>query len=76
MKETRSSILLRRMAAKMRKETGNMAYRARIEDEGVSIWTLIFISCTRPIRECFISSMNTCPFISRSYTHGAHRLKL
>ncbi|KZP30480.1 MFS general substrate transporter [Athelia psychrophila] len=49
MKETRSTILLIRLAKKMRKETGDLKYRARAEDEGASLRTLIFISCTRPL---------------------------
>ena len=51
MKETRSSVLLTRLAKKMRKETGDNRYRARIEDERASLRTLIYISCTRPICE-------------------------
>ncbi|KAK0207636.1 major facilitator superfamily domain-containing protein, partial [Armillaria fumosa] len=49
MKETRSSILLARLAKKIRKETGNNRYRAHVEDERTSLSTLIFISITRPI---------------------------
>ncbi|PBK65970.1 MFS polyamine transporter [Armillaria solidipes] len=49
MKETRSSILLTRLAKKIRKETGDNRYRARVEDERTSLGTLIFISITRPI---------------------------
>ncbi|KAJ3922465.1 MFS polyamine transporter [Lentinula edodes] len=49
MKETRSSIILMRIAKRMRKETGNPRYRARIEDERVKLSTLIWVSCTRPI---------------------------
>ncbi|KAK0444803.1 MFS polyamine transporter [Armillaria borealis] len=49
MKETRSSILLTRLAKKIRKETGDKRYRARVEDERASLRTLIFISITRPI---------------------------
>ncbi|KAJ7233034.1 MFS polyamine transporter [Mycena rebaudengoi] len=49
MTETRSSILLTRLAKKIRKDTGDNRYRARIEDERASLTTLIFISCTRPI---------------------------
>ncbi|KAK0488558.1 MFS general substrate transporter [Armillaria novae-zelandiae] len=49
MKETRSSILLTRLAKKIRKETGDDRYRARVEDERTSLGTLIFISITRPI---------------------------
>jgi len=49
MKETRSSIILTRIAKKIRKETGDHRYRARIEDERMKLTTLIWISCTRPI---------------------------
>lgn len=49
MKETRSAVLLTRIAKRMRKETGNHRYRARVEDERASLKTLIYISCTRPI---------------------------
>ncbi|KAG6809793.1 hypothetical protein H0H92_014722 [Tricholoma furcatifolium] len=47
--ETRSAILLTRLAKKMRKETGNNRYRARVEDQRPSLKHLIFISCTRPV---------------------------
>lgn len=50
MKETRSSVLLTRLAKKLRKESGDNRYRARIEDERGSLRTLILISCTRPLR--------------------------
>ncbi|KAJ7036508.1 MFS polyamine transporter [Mycena alexandri] len=53
MRETRSSILLTRLANKIRKETGDHRYRARIEDERASLSTLIFLSCTRPIQLLF-----------------------
>lgn len=49
MKETRSSILLTQLAKKLRKSTGDNRYRARVEDERQGLWTLIFISFTRPI---------------------------
>ncbi|KAJ7089879.1 MFS polyamine transporter [Mycena belliarum] len=49
MRETRSSILLTRLARKMRQDTGDYRYRARIEDERDSLASLIFVSCTRPI---------------------------
>jgi hypothetical protein len=51
MKETRSSIILTRMAKKLRKTTGDHRYRARVEDERASLANLIFISCTRPVRK-------------------------
>ena len=56
MKETRSSVILTRLAKKLRKKTGDNRYRARIEDERTSLKTLIFISCTRPIRESYVVS--------------------
>ncbi|KAF9038954.1 MFS polyamine transporter [Hymenopellis radicata] len=49
MKETRASIVLRGIARKTRKETGNPRYRARVEVEGPCLKKLVFISCTRPI---------------------------
>ena len=51
MRETRSSIILIRMAKKLRKTTGDHRYRARVEDEQASLANLIFISCTRPVRK-------------------------
>ena len=51
MKETRSAVLLTRLAKKLRKETGDPRYRARVEDERASLRTLIYISCTRPLCE-------------------------
>ncbi|RDB16005.1 Efflux pump atB [Hypsizygus marmoreus] len=53
MTETRTAILLTKIAKKIRKETGDHRYRARIEDERASLQTLIFISCTRPIHLMF-----------------------
>lgn len=49
LRETRSAVLLTRLAKKMRKETGNHQYRARAEDERGRLRTLIYISCTRPL---------------------------
>lgn len=49
MVETRSAVLLTRIASKIRQETGNSRYRARVEDERDSLKHLIYISCTRPI---------------------------
>lgn len=49
MKETRSTVMLTRLAKKMRKETGDVRYRARAEDEIPSLRTLLYISCTRPL---------------------------
>ncbi|KAF9078033.1 MFS polyamine transporter [Rhodocollybia butyracea] len=50
MTETRSSVILMGIAKRMRQETGNWRYRARIEDERTKLGTLIWMSCTRPIR--------------------------
>ncbi|KAA1468947.1 MFS general substrate transporter [Dentipellis sp. KUC8613] len=49
MTETRASVILKRLAKKIRKETGDHRYRAHVEDESASLKTLIYISCTRPI---------------------------
>ncbi|KAK1224672.1 hypothetical protein PQX77_012418 [Marasmius sp. AFHP31] len=50
MKETRSSIILTRLAQEIRKKTGDTRYRARVEDERAKLRTLIYISCTRPVQ--------------------------
>jgi hypothetical protein len=55
MKETRSTIILTRLAKKLRKETGDHRYRARAEDEAGNLRTLIYISCTRPLCTLSIS---------------------
>ncbi|KAK0497400.1 MFS polyamine transporter [Armillaria luteobubalina] len=60
MKETRSSILLTHLAKKIRKETGDNRYRARVEDERASLRALIYISITRPIREISFMSCTLC----------------
>ena len=49
MKETRSAVVLTRIAKKLRRSTRDSRYRARVEDERASLKTLIWISCTRPI---------------------------
>lgn len=49
MSETRSAVLLMRMAKKKRKETGNPNYKAKGEDERPSMKTLLYISLTRPV---------------------------
>ncbi|KAI0091571.1 MFS general substrate transporter [Irpex rosettiformis] len=48
MRETRSAVVLTRIAKKLRKESGDHRYRARVEDERASLRNLIWISCTRP----------------------------
>lgn len=58
MKETRSTIILTRLAKKIRKQTGDHRYRARAEDEEGSLTTLIYVSCTRPL------CMSFPPFMS------------
>ena len=50
-KETRQSIILRRLAHKMREETGDSRYRARVEETQPALRELVWISCTRPIRK-------------------------
>ncbi|KIJ65179.1 hypothetical protein HYDPIDRAFT_167441 [Hydnomerulius pinastri MD-312] len=49
MKETRQSIILRRIAQKVRKETGDARYRARVEETQPSLREIVWMSCTRPI---------------------------
>jgi len=49
MKETRSAVILRRLAKKKRKETGDQRYISRAEEQKQSLRTMIWISCTRPL---------------------------
>jgi len=49
MKETRSAVLLTRIAKKLREITGDDRYRARAEDERPPLKELIKISATRPM---------------------------
>ncbi|KAG1817078.1 major facilitator superfamily domain-containing protein [Suillus subaureus] len=49
MEETRSQIILRHIAKKLCKETGDDRYRARGEETRPKLSTMIKISCTRPI---------------------------
>ncbi|KZP26754.1 MFS general substrate transporter [Athelia psychrophila] len=49
MSETRSTVILTRLARKLRKDTGNHRYRARVEDERGSFRNLLYVSCTRPL---------------------------
>jgi len=48
MTETRSTVILTRMARKVRKDTGDDRYRARAEINKPSLASMIAISCTRP----------------------------
>lgn len=54
MKETRAPVILTRRAKKLRKETGDERYRARAEEELPSLRTLLYISCTRPVRKLLL----------------------
>ena len=49
MRETRAAVVLTRIAKRLRKKTGDVRYRARVEDERASLRTLVWISCTRPL---------------------------
>ncbi|KAF7317662.1 MFS domain-containing protein [Mycena kentingensis (nom. inval.)] len=58
MQETRTTVLLARRAAKMRKETGDERYVTCGEDH--TLRTMVYISCTRPlyllVREAVVAS--------------------
>lgn len=79
MKETRASVLLTRIAKKLRKETGDHRFRARVEDERAKLSTLIWISCTRPVRKSDFSmffSVNYGQWLicwCRSFRFNVHR---
>lgn len=59
MKETRSSIILMRLAKKARKATGDDRIRARAEDERGRLINLIYVSCTRPLCELVSENIST-----------------
>lgn len=52
MSETRSSIILIRLARDARRVTGDNRLKARIEVERESLLSLIKIACTRPLCMC------------------------
>ena len=52
MSETRSSVILTRLARDARRVTGDNRLKARMEVERVSILDLFKIACTRPLCVC------------------------
>lgn len=52
MSETRSSVILTRLARDARRVTGDNRLKARMEVERVSILDLLKIACTRPLCAC------------------------
>ena len=80
LKETRSGVLLTRLAKRIRKETGDHRHRARIEDERGSLKNLIFISCTRPLRASdtilAFPYSQLCKRTHRPSYHRTHRNRL
>ena len=84
LRETRGSVLLTRKAAKLRKETGDLRYRAKAEAERASIAILIRNSLTRPLwSECFaggrflfswcLSFGSSVWLLATRAHHGCHR---
>ncbi|KAG6901284.1 hypothetical protein C0995_014252 [Termitomyces sp. Mi166 len=53
LRETRASVLLTKMARKMRLETGDDKFRSRAEDEKDSLTRRIYNSCTRPVQTLY-----------------------
>ncbi|KAJ7466776.1 MFS general substrate transporter [Mycena galericulata] len=49
LQETRTGVLLTRKAKKLRAETGDARYRARVEDERTGMRALLWVSATRPL---------------------------
>lgn len=48
--ETRSTVILRKMAYNIQKATGDQRYRPYVpEGQEISLSRMIYISCTRPI---------------------------
>lgn len=59
MTETRSTVILTRMASRVRKDTGDVRYRARAEENKPSLASIIAISCTRPLCKYSIHRFQT-----------------
>lgn len=82
MSETRSTVILTRLARKLRKDTGNHRYRARVEDERGSFRNLLYVSCTRPLCKLysfiFFQWLSTVRKLTSIYpslvVHRAHRV--
>lgn len=53
MSETRSTVILARMARQMRKDTGDDRYRTRSEENKPCLMSMIATSCTRPLSLLF-----------------------
>ncbi|KAG1776576.1 major facilitator superfamily domain-containing protein, partial [Suillus placidus] len=53
MRETRSTVILARMARQVRKDTGDGRYRARSEANKPCLMSMIATSCTRPLSLLF-----------------------
>ncbi|KAH8100406.1 MFS general substrate transporter [Cristinia sonorae] len=53
MNETRSSVILTRLARRKRKETGDERYRSHAEESDAGLRRLIWVSCTRPLHLLF-----------------------
>ncbi|KAJ8689728.1 hypothetical protein PTI98_012601 [Pleurotus ostreatus] len=49
MRETRSSIILLRIARNLRNKTGDARYIAPVEIHGRKLWNLVYVACTRPL---------------------------
>jgi MFS family permease len=49
MTETRSTVILTRIARQVRKDTRDSRYRARAEENKPALASMIAISCTRPL---------------------------
>ncbi|THW30071.1 MFS general substrate transporter [Aureobasidium pullulans] len=60
--ETYHPVLLRRKAIKLRKDTGNLAWRAPIENMNKSVFRTVAWSCVRPFQLLFLEPMclNLC----------------
>ena len=55
--ETYHPVLLRRKAIKLRKDTGNPAWRAPIENMNKSVFRTVAWSCVRPFQLLFLEAM-------------------
>lgn len=67
MRETRSSIILLRIARNLRNKTGDARYIAPVEIHGRKLWNLVYVACTRPLCEYTPSNLVDRSELSLSY---------
>jgi hypothetical protein len=76
MRETRSAVMLTRVARRLREETGDRRYRSRAEDVRGSLRELMWTSCTRPFCGCLIPDVQYIVLTTSQISYSRNRLLL